>query len=844
MNIILKYITILCIFFVLIVPIEVQSICKVSDIRHGRLSEYSRIVLEIDKSIPEGLTRHYIDNIIEFKIPDSVVISEKTGKLNDPLLEKIWWEKNDEEDLLIKLKTKISEVDVRHFFLQNPPRIVIDVKRRDSEDNRDISKKDKKDKTRHLTKIYSFVETFEPDEDSEKKIKAEKPKTETEMIVEKEMDEAEEEYKIAVDYFKKGALPKAVDKFSLIIRNFPESKYVEPSYFFIGDCYYYMAEQNPNIKHLLAIQGYKDAIRTFPESKFVVKALYHLGNCYLRMKYFYEAESVYQQVIDEYSKSRYAPLAQLGKGKNLYQYDRFIEAIIEFQKVVDKYRDTKVAWEASYRIADSYFKNKEFKRAKNYYEHSKNIWPSYLNTHIQTFFNMGENYYQNKDYDKAILTFFEVANLKTKKEISQRAFARIGDSFREKGMTKEALRVYSEVITDYEEGEGFVLSKIRMADIGAEGKIMDKEQFVFNDHPVFNYLPCINPIKTYGEIYDEFPSSGFADLAIFKEGNMLKKNKKFREATEKFKVLLRQYPESILFDDTLLVLESSIKELINFYYKQGRHYSAIEIYTDNLEPYLLKMEDPKTLFLIGNSYNTLGLRESALVTFSNALKISHKNKIKDLILFEIGKLYSQYGDKSKSEKTFRFLLKQYPHSRYSVDSMHYLADILYEKGNFKDASILYLSAIRKDKHRKRNAISYHMLGNCYKELGKYSKAINTYKVSRLEFKKMKYKKEEISDYIRDQYFNLAEALLFNQEYKKALSTFQKATSLYPKDKRAGWALYTIGSLLMKIKKEENALKTWESVKKKYPDNIWAQMADESIRGYHFEKRYRSYFKRG
>lgn len=168
MKSILKYIIILLIFFVFVIPIEVQSISKVMDIRHGGYSEYSRIVLEIDKSIPDGLTKNYIDNIIEIKIPDSVVTSEKTGKLNDPLLEKIWWEKSDEKDLLIKLKTKVSKVDVRHFFLQDPHRIVIDVKLINSEENRDISQKDKKS---HLTKIYSFVEIFGPDKNPKRRVR-------------------------------------------------------------------------------------------------------------------------------------------------------------------------------------------------------------------------------------------------------------------------------------------------------------------------------------------------------------------------------------------------------------------------------------------------------------------------------------------------------------------------------------------------------------------------------------------------------------------------------------------------------------------------------------------------
>ena len=319
-------------------------------------------------------------------------------------------------------------------------------------------------------------------------------------------------------FLKRGFFKKAIVEFGVLAKMFSGSKYVEPSLFFLADCHYYLAAKDPDIKYIDVIEKYKAAIRAFPGSKFVPKALYQIGNSYLKIKFYYEADIAFRQLIEKYKDSPYIPMAELHRGEAIYRIHGLEEAVKEYKKVMNSYPGTIAACEATFQLAHSYFENKRFVEARGYYEDARGMCPSFLHKKPDIFFDMGENYYQCGDYEKAREIFFEFANLEPGKEMSQRALTRIGDAYREQGMVKEALKLYAAVISGNENGDGALLSRIRMADIATDKKTEETENFIQEKQFIFDYHPFIYPVETYTRIYHDFPDSSVADLALFKEG--------------------------------------------------------------------------------------------------------------------------------------------------------------------------------------------------------------------------------------------------------------------------------------------------------------------------------------
>ena len=334
---------------------------------------------------------------------------------------------------------------------------------------------------------------------------------------------------------------------------------------------------------------------------------------------------------------------------------------------------------------------------------------------------------------------------------------------------------------------------------------------------------------------------------------VLFREKKYKEAMDRFKLLLAKYPGSKLADESFAGTQAAVRELLKAYYAQEKYASIIEVYLENKPEMTLPnqsfyltqiVEDSEIMFLIGNSYKILGLYDRALEKFKKALLITYKNRIKDLILVEMGNLYLLNGDLSKAKEMYRFLLKRYPKSKHRLEAMHQMGIVLYQEKDFKNASLMLLSSLQEERDGIRRGIGYRYLGRAYKEMRLYGRAIDAFRNAEHEFNNAGEKDMRTEEYLRDISFDFGELYLLEKDNEKALRAFERAIKQYPKDKRASWALFKIGNILMTLHNKKDAIKVFEVMKKKYPEEIWANMADELIQDQQFETRYKLYLNKG
>jgi len=74
---------------------------------------------------------------------------------------------------------------------------------------------------------------------------------------------ADEQFKYAMKYFKKGDYYKAKTSLSVIVLNNPGNIIVEKAQFYLAESYFYSKE------YVLAIQEYSKLIRSLPQSEYV-----------------------------------------------------------------------------------------------------------------------------------------------------------------------------------------------------------------------------------------------------------------------------------------------------------------------------------------------------------------------------------------------------------------------------------------------------------------------------------------------------------------------------------------------------------------------------------------------
>jgi len=190
---------------------------------------------------------------------------------------------------------------------------------------------------------------------------------------------ADEQFKYAMKYFKKGDYYKAKTSLSVIVLNNPGNIIVEKAQFYLAESYFYSKE------YVLAIQEYSKLIRSLPQSEYVDDSEFKIAMCYYKLsphyaldqEYTKKAISKFTQFIEEYPNSDLIPKAKsilnecwekLAKkefktGELYRKMGYYDSAVISFDNLLQKYPDSKFVPDALYWKGVCSFKMKKYDQA-------------------------------------------------------------------------------------------------------------------------------------------------------------------------------------------------------------------------------------------------------------------------------------------------------------------------------------------------------------------------------------------------------------------------------------------------------------------------------------------------
>jgi outer membrane protein assembly factor BamD len=145
----------------------------------------------------------------------------------------------------------------------------------------------------------------------------------------------------------------AAYEFSKLIRNMPASKMVPESQYMLAECYYklspdYSLDQKYTKSAIKEYQSYIDFFPTsdkVPDAEVKIKELneklaykeYHTAYIYAKLEFYKGALRYYDNVIEIYHDTKYAPIAMYDKIKLLISRDRNNQALEEINKFLLRY---------------------------------------------------------------------------------------------------------------------------------------------------------------------------------------------------------------------------------------------------------------------------------------------------------------------------------------------------------------------------------------------------------------------------------------------------------------------------------------------------------------------------
>lgn len=208
------------------------------------------------------------------------------------------------------------------------------------------------------------------------------------------------QYYLAMSYFGREEYELAQVEFNRLAVNYPSSAFFENAVFMKAVCFFEGTPTNYGLDQSdlnTAIKQFEDFIIDFPESDvipecqaYLLKArtrlahkYYNSGVIYNRIGAYKAAKIYFQKVVDEYTKTEYAPLATYGLAEMDYKLKNYEKAQEEFSDFTIVFKDNelvekakKYAEKSAFKNGETAFKKAEFTKAKKIFESFKSDYPN------------------------------------------------------------------------------------------------------------------------------------------------------------------------------------------------------------------------------------------------------------------------------------------------------------------------------------------------------------------------------------------------------------------------------------------------------------------------------------
>jgi outer membrane protein assembly factor BamD len=161
------------------------------------------------------------------------------------------------------------------------------------------------------------------------------------------------QYYIGMTRFKRKEYILAAYEFSKLIKNMLASKLISESQYMLAECYYKLSpdftlDQKFTRSAVKEFQAYIDFFPTgdkVPDAEVKIRELneklahkeYNAAYIYSKLEYYRAAIKYYDNVVEIYHDTKYAPLAMYDKTQLLIGRGRNSEALIEINKFLQRY---------------------------------------------------------------------------------------------------------------------------------------------------------------------------------------------------------------------------------------------------------------------------------------------------------------------------------------------------------------------------------------------------------------------------------------------------------------------------------------------------------------------------
>ena len=483
---------------------------------------------------------------------------------------------------------------------------------------------------------------------------------------------------------------QAVHNFTSFIKKYPNGRYAEKAYFILAQSYDHFNSKNISAHYKEIRDRYEDAVSRFPDSEFIPDAMYSIGTLLFKMKNYSEAMGYYNLVIKEDKGSMRQVKALAQKVKILILKKRRFEALTNINQLVQitsKYPDLPERTEARKEQAKILYEMNKFYESIEILQQLIREKPEYLYVYPEISLYLGYDYYQLGDNKRARENLYRFYNICPDRKINNLVLNQIGDTYRNEGSIRNAVKFYRLVLDRFPNTDGAIISKIRLAEQQEDTDWIEKtRKEVGSPQNIYEDI-----VKLSTEKKEE--KNPLIQLSMLKLGVTYQKENKYQKSLNVLKELLDRYPKTSLKRELTHALMVTLESIQQKEIKDKKYINIINLYLKEKE--LFAMINAPELFLpVARAFADLDLKDMAVEIFKKADVLLSNTEKPDDLLFLMGKYFYEKDYIDEAFKRFDILTEKHQDSKYLPEAYQMKADILLKQKKFAEATDAFDTALK------------------------------------------------------------------------------------------------------------------------------------------------------
>ncbi|MDZ7690509.1 MAG: tetratricopeptide repeat protein [Balneolaceae bacterium] len=463
----------------------------------------------------------------------------------------------------------------------------------------------------------------------------------------------------------------------------------------LGESYYQQGEYQEAIKALQNAMPYLD-------DEMRSKAVHLIAESHNYLNNFDEASKYYLQYINMNKGTDQVRIAHYGLGWIYHKQQIYHWAAESFDKAA---------------VGDD-----EIARKALYYKAVNEKMGGRYDQSINTFRTFGERYQEGlwieEAYYEWAITAYEMGMFSETIEIlldlvrSDQSLDWAGKIYTLLGEAYFANKEYTRALQAFDEAE-------QLTNITDEQKRQARFQKAWVQYRNQAYEQA-QPI--FESVYNEAPNSELGSEALFWSADSYFHMNQFGPASRRFSNFVSKYRDH--------ELQAAARYSLGWsYFQMGSYKQAIEpfnTFLENYEPPSISLYpyDTDAILRLGDSYYASGQYNQAIKTYQRAIGAEPGG---DYAMFQVANSYYRADNTYEAVTTFRRLLRIYPYSRLREQAQYNIAYIYLNTGNYTQSIQEFQAVINKYPNTSWAARSQYAIGDAYYNAGDYQEAIDAYK---------------------------------------------------------------------------------------------------------------------